>query len=86
MLRDAPPVPGRRRPALALTPRSATAELRRPACRRTDLTEKRVANQEIPALRAYLVVETEWIYRDVGVPADPPRASRVYEHAEPVGA
>jgi Uma2 family endonuclease len=98
-------------------------EVLSPSTTRTDLTEKRIAYQEIPTLRAYLVVETEWravhrhwrddagawrsetitdatgavplpvtasapltfdeIYRDVGVPVVPPRASRAYEHAEP---
>ena len=39
---------------------SLVVEVLSPSTTRTDPTEKRVAYQEIPTLRAYLVVETEW--------------------------
>lgn len=43
----------------------ALIEVLSPSTTRTDLSEKRTAYQEIPSLRAYLIVETQWraVYR-----------------------
>ena len=43
-----------------LTDPCLVVEVLSPSTMRTDLGEKRIAYQEIPTLRAYLVVETAW--------------------------